>query len=91
MDWEKITQADTSHIANDEDAAEQYFELLSMVRYFFCIWKPGNHISKIISLLHRAVEGVCFWLRERIITGVEITSGHHCGGETFQGIFSRIG
>ena len=25
------------------------------------------------------------------LTGVEITAGHHCGGEIFQSIFSQFG
>ena len=30
-------------------------------------------------------------LIKKEFTGLEITAGHHCGGETFQNIFSLFG
>lgn len=47
IDWNQIHNADVDFIANDEDAAEAYFELLSAVsfclHFFFTDLSPDSH------------------------------------------------
>ena len=39
IDWNQIHNADVDFIANDEDAAEAYFELLSAVSWYLVIFE----------------------------------------------------
>lgn len=48
IDWNQIHNADVDFIANDEDAAEAYFELLSAVSFclhFFLLICPKTPIK----------------------------------------------